>query len=80
MLEGALRERAVEFFKGAAAGNAVVVRDLLAAEGVEVGLRTVQRAVEGHRRNVRAEELATVRYETDPGLQMQIDFGTKSTS
>lgn len=26
---------------------------------------------------MRAEELATVRYETDPGRQMQIDFGEK---
>jgi transposase len=58
-------------------GNADVVRQDLARElGVEVTLRTVQRAVEPLRRELRAEAIATVRYETAPGQQLQIDFGS----
>lgn len=58
-------------------GNADVVRQDLARElGVEVSLRTVQRAVEPLRRELRAEAVATVRYETAPGQQLQIDFGS----
>lgn len=58
-------------------GNADVVRQDLARElGVRVSLRTVQRAVEHLRRALRAEGLATVRYETAPGQQLQIDFGS----
>lgn len=58
-------------------GNADVVRQDLARElGIEVSLRTVQRAVEPLRRELRAEAVATVRYETPPGQQLQIDFGS----
>jgi transposase len=58
-------------------GNADVVRQDLERElGVVVTLRTVQRAVEPLRRELRAEALATVRYETAPGQQLQIDFGS----
>ncbi len=58
-------------------GNADVVRQDLARElGIEVSLRTVQRAVEPLRRELRAEAVATVRYETAPGHQLQIDFGS----
>jgi transposase len=58
-------------------GNADVVRQDLARElDVEVSLRTVQRAVEPLRRELRAEAVATVRYETAPGQQLQIDFGS----
>jgi transposase len=58
-------------------GNADVVRQDLARElGVKVSLRTVQRAVEPLRRELRAEAVATVRYETAPGRQLQIDFGS----
>ena len=58
-------------------GNADVVRQDLERElGVVVTLRTVQRAVESLRRELRAEAQATVRYETAPGLQLQIDFGS----
>src|SRR5215210_88032 len=57
-------------------GNADVVRQELAAElGIEVSLRTVERAVAPLRRELAAEALATVRFETPPGRQMQIDFG-----
>lgn len=58
-------------------GNADVVRqDLRRDLGIEVSLRTVQRAVEPLRREMRAQALATVRYETAPGQQLQIDFGS----
>jgi transposase len=59
-------------------GNAEVIRQELKAEqGVEVSLRTVERAVEPWRRELQAEARATVRFETAPGEQMQIDFGEK---
>ena len=58
-------------------GNADVVRQDLRRElGIEVSLRTVQRAVQPLRRELRAQALATVRYETAPGQQLQIDFGS----
>src|SRR3546814_2720056 len=38
-------------------------------------LRTVERAVAPLRRELRAEARATVRFETPPGRQLQIDFG-----
>lgn len=57
-------------------GNADVVRQELASElGVVVSLRTVERAVSHLRRELAAEALATVRFETPPGRQLQIDFG-----
>jgi transposase len=57
-------------------GNADVVRQELAQEkGIAVSLRTVERAVRRHRRELRAEAVATVRFETAPGKQLQIDFG-----
>ena len=59
-------------------GNADVVRQELAAEkGVAVSLRTVERAVAPLRRALRAEARATVRFETRPGQQLQIDFGQR---
>ena len=59
-------------------GNADVVRQELAAEhGVVVSLRTVERAVEPYRQEIEAEARATVRFETLPGKQMQIDFGER---
>jgi transposase len=62
-------------------GNADVVRQDLARElGVRVSLRTVQRAVEPLRRAMRAEAVATVRYETAPGQQLQIDFGSTAVA
>src|SRR5215210_2156764 len=60
------------------AGNADVVRQELAAEfGVVVSLRTVERAVAHLRRELAAAALATVRFETPPGRQLQIDFGER---
>lgn len=59
-------------------GNADVVRQELASElGVMVSLRTVERAVSHLRRELAAEALATVRFETPPGRQLQIDFGQR---
>ncbi len=62
-------------------GNADVVRqDLVRELGVAVSLRTVQRAVEPLRRELRAQAVATVRYETAPGQQLQIDFGSTAVA
>jgi transposase len=60
------------------AGNADVVRQELAAEkGLVVSLRTVERAVAPLRRDLIAAARATVRFETQPGEQLQIDFGVR---
>ena len=60
-------------------GNADVVRQELAAEhGIAVSLRTVERAVKPLRQRWRAQALATVRFETPPGAQLQIDFGERT--
>jgi transposase len=60
-------------------GNADVVRQELIAEyGIAVSLRTVERAVKPLRQQWRAQALATVRFETPPGAQLQIDFGERT--
>lgn len=60
------------------AGNADVLRQELAAEkGIHVSLRTVERAVAPLRRELVAEARATIRFETRPGEQLQIDFGER---
>jgi transposase len=57
-------------------GNADVVRQELRREfDLEVSLRTIERAVEPLRRQIHASAVATVRFETPPGKQMQADFG-----
>src|SRR5262249_37311497 len=57
-------------------GNADAIRQELAAEkSITVSLRTVERAVQRYRQELAAEARATVRFETPPGKQMQIDFG-----
>jgi len=62
-------------------GNADVVRQELVAElGIAVSLRTVERAVAPLRRELAAEALATVRFETPPGRQLQIDFGQRQVA
>lgn len=59
-------------------GNADVVRQELAAEcGAAVSLRTVERACAPLRRRLLAEAQATMRFETPPGRQLQIDFGER---
>ena len=67
-----LRDRLVQH-----EGNADVVRQELGALGVRVSLRTVERAVEPFRRELRAAVVATTRFETPPGYQLQIDFGQR---
>jgi transposase len=57
-------------------GNADVVRQELEREkGIKVSLRTVERSVEPWRQELRLAVLATVRFETPPGRQLQADFG-----
>jgi transposase len=57
-------------------GNGDVVRqDLEREHGITVSLRTVERAVQPYRRELAAEARATLRFETPPGRQLQIDFG-----
>ena len=59
-------------------GNADVLRqDLLAEKGLAVSRRTLQRAVQPYRQALKAEALATTRFETPPGRQLQIDFGER---
>lgn len=76
-LSEAHRQTARALYEGAAAGNAVVVQRLLAARDVTVSVRTVERAVADIRQAERASALATVRVETPPGDQLQVDFGQK---
>jgi len=72
-----MRHEARELLVGPAAGNAVVVQQMLEERGLEASVRTVQRAVADQRREQRVAQVATVRFETEPGSQMQIDFGEK---
>lgn len=76
-LDATQQQTARTLLDGPAAGNGVVVQRLLAEQHVEVPLRTLQRVLAPHRQDKRAAELATVRFETAPGHQMQIDFGEK---
>jgi hypothetical protein len=79
-LDADARAEAKQLFVTVAEGNAVVVAQELATRGIEASVRTVQRAVEDERRAKIAAEVATVRYETAPGQQMQVDFGEKRVS
>lgn len=58
-------------------GNAAVVhQELIRQHQVTVNVSTVERAVKPFRQKLVREAIATVRFETPPGKQMQIDFGT----
>lgn len=70
-------DEATARYTGIAERNAVVVHRLLRQRGHVIGLRTVQRAVAPARQAQRAADVATVRVETAPGAQLQIDFGEK---
>jgi transposase len=71
-----LRERLIRHY-----GNADVVRqDLERERGITVSLRTLERAVVPFRAELAAEARATLRFETPPGRQLQIDFGQKRVS
>ena len=60
------------------AGNGDVVRQELASEkGLVVSLRTVERATAPLRPELAAAARATLRFETHPGAQLQIDFGER---
>ena len=74
-LTDAWRELARALYAGPAGGNAVVVQRLLGERGLAVSTRTIERAVADIRRAERVAQLATVRVETPPGDQLQIDFG-----
>lgn len=76
-LDAAGEELARRLFVDVAAGNAVVVRQELRKQDYDVSERTVQRVVAGLRQERRASAVATMRFETEPGEQMQIDFGEK---
>lgn len=76
-LDAAGEELARKLFVEIAEGNAVVVKDLLKEGGHEISERTVQRVVSPVRRAQKAGDVATARFETAPGEQMQIDFGEK---
>jgi transposase len=58
-------------------GNADVLRqELFTEREIRVSLRTVERAVQHLREDDLAKAKATIRFETPPGKQLQIDFGS----
>jgi transposase len=67
----------LELFDGLAQQNAVVVTRMLRERVIDASERVVQKLVAPRRRELRAAQLATVRFETEPGQQMQVDFGQK---
>jgi transposase len=77
VLDDTKRALACELLDGPADGNGAVVQRLLREKDIDASLRTVQRAVASRREEKRAAQIATVRFETAPGHQMQIDFGEK---
>jgi transposase len=77
LLDAATLREVHDLFGTIAEGNTVVIQQELARRGFHVELRTLQRAVGPLRQQQRAEALATVRFETPPGQQIQIDFGEK---
>jgi transposase len=77
-LDGDTLREVHDLYGTVAEGNAVVIQQELASRGIHIELRTLQRAVGPLRQEKRAEALATVRFETQPGQQIQIDFGEKT--
>ena len=65
-----LRERFV-----AVRGNAQVLLRELRERGIALGYSTLARVVKPWREELAAQARATVRFETPPGQQMQVDFG-----
>jgi transposase len=76
-LDAATLREVRDLFGTIAEGNTVVIQQELDRRGFQVDLRTLQRAVAPLRQEQRALALATVRFETPPGQQIQIDFGEK---
>src|SRR3954467_6056555 len=62
---------------GIAAMRMSCARTYWPRKGVAVSRRTLQRAVQPYRQALKAEALATTRFETPPGRQLQIDFGER---
>jgi integrase-like protein len=54
-----------------------VRQELLAEKSITLSLRTIEREVAPLRRQLEAEARATIRFETPPGKQLQIDFGER---
>jgi transposase len=67
------RREARALYDGPVGGNAVVVQRLLVEPGVTISVRTIERAVSDLRRARRVAQLATMRLETAPSDQLQID-------
>jgi len=57
--------------------NSDVLWQELASRGISVSLRTVEREVQPFRQAWDRAQKATMRFETMPGKQMQVDFGEK---
>ena len=76
-LDGPTLSEVHRLYGSLAEGNTVVIQQELASRGIHIDLRTLQRAVATLRQEERARALATVRFETPPGQQIQIDFGEK---
>ena len=55
----------------------MVRQELEREKGIRLTLRTVEREVRHLRRELEAEARATIRFETPPGQQLQIDFGER---
>ncbi len=56
--------------------SAVVLQELIRQHNIKVHLRTIEKAVKPFRQKLNNEALATIRFETPPGHQLQIDFGS----
>src|SRR5262245_46429542 len=76
-LDGDTLREVHRLYGSVAERNTVVIQQELARQGKHLDLRTLQRAVAPLRREEQARTLATVRFETEPGQQLQIDFGEK---
>lgn len=58
-------------------GNvAVLHQELKRQHNITISLRSVERAVQSFREQLVSKTKATIRFETPPGKQMQIDFGS----
>jgi transposase len=72
-----LEDRVAERFRRHADNADVVRQELVAEKGITLSLRTIERAVAPLRRELEAQARATLRFETPPGKQLQIDFGER---
>jgi transposase len=77
ILDDAGKAEAERLFDGRAEGNVVVVARMLRDAGYAISVRRLQELLAPRRRERRAAQVATVRFETAPGQQLQTDFGQK---